>query len=76
MDEPISNQTETPQEPMKKKSKKKIIIIIAIIIVLILSWAGLTKAGYIDNYLGIEILEYEYPYPYYEPACKTMLCPG
>ena len=75
VNEPVSNQTETPQKAVKKKSKKKIIIIIAIIIVLILSWAGLTKAGYIDNYLDIEILEYEDEY--YEPSCTDWRsCPA
>lgn len=40
----------------KKKNWKKIAIIFSIITIFILSWAGLTKAGYIGNFLDIEIL--------------------
>jgi len=40
----------------KKKNWKKIAIIFSIVAVSILSLAGLTKAGYIPNYLDIEIL--------------------
>ena len=40
----------------KKKNWKKIVIIFSIITVSVLSWAGLTKAGYIPNFLDLEIL--------------------
>ena len=38
-----------------KVTRNFIIAIISILVILFL-WAGLTKAGYIKNYLGIEIL--------------------
>ena len=41
---------------LKKKNWKKIVIIFSIITVSVLSWAGLTKAGYIPNFLDLEIL--------------------
>jgi len=40
----------------KKKSWKKIAIIFSIVAVSVLSWVGFTKAGYIPNFLDIEIL--------------------
>ncbi len=45
------------QKPVIKKPKIKFgQVIILILLMLILGWAGLTKAGYISNYLDIEIL--------------------
>lgn len=52
----------------KKKNWKKIAVIFSIVAVSVLSWAGLTKAGYISNFLNLEILcpesenEPEFPY--------------
>jgi len=46
----------------KKKNWKKIAIIFSIITVSILSWAGFTKAGYIPNFLNLEILYSESNY--------------
>ncbi len=40
----------------KKNRWKKIAIIFFIVIMLIFIWAGLTRAGYIPNFLGLEIL--------------------
>jgi hypothetical protein len=40
----------------KKKSKKFMVIIILACVIVILGWASLTKAGYIDNYLNISFL--------------------
>jgi len=40
----------------KKKNWKKIAIIFFTVVVSVFSWAGLTKAGYIQNFLDIEIL--------------------
>jgi hypothetical protein len=40
-----------------KKSKKKIIFIILLTLIGLVGWAGLTKAGYIPNFLGIEVLD-------------------
>lgn len=42
--------------PTKKKSKKLIVVIILICLIFILGWAGLTKAGYLENYLNISFL--------------------
>lgn len=49
------NQPQNQQLAVKKSSKKPLIII-TIVIVLILGWAGLTKAGYIPNFMNIGIL--------------------
>lgn len=43
------------QQPVKK-SNKKLIIATIIAVIIILGWAGLTKAGFIPNYLGIDFL--------------------
>lgn len=43
------------QKPKNKPSKSFIVVIILIIIA-ILGWAGITKAGYLPNFLGIDIL--------------------
>jgi len=43
------------QKPKKKPSKNFIIVIILIIIA-VLGWAGITKAGYLPNFLDIDIL--------------------
>jgi len=40
----------------KKKLRKSIIIIVILIIIAVLGWAGLTKAGFIQNYFGIPFL--------------------
>jgi hypothetical protein len=40
----------------KKKPKKLMVIIILTSVIVILGWAGLTRAGYIDNYLNIGFL--------------------
>lgn len=40
----------------KKKNWKKIAIIFSIVTISMLSWAGFTKAGYIPNFLNLEIL--------------------
>lgn len=45
------------QKPLAKKPKIKFgQVIILILLIIIFSWAGLTKAGYISNFLDIEIL--------------------
>jgi len=51
----MENQTPT-QKPKTKSNKNIIIIILILIAIIILAWAGITKAGYIPNYLNIEIL--------------------
>jgi hypothetical protein len=40
----------------KSKLMKKIFIAIISTLIVLFSWAGLTKAGYIENYFGIEML--------------------
>ena len=40
----------------KIKVTKKFLIIIISVVVILFAWAGLTKAGYIENYFGVEIL--------------------
>jgi hypothetical protein len=49
-------ETNKSKNIQKKKNWKKIVIIFSIIIVSVLSWAELTKAGYIPNFLNLEIL--------------------
>lgn len=49
------NQPQNQQFTVKKSSKKSLIVI-TIVIVIILGWAGLTKAGYIPNFMNIGIL--------------------
>ncbi|HPA25903.1 MAG TPA: hypothetical protein PLK76_04055 [bacterium] len=49
------NQQPQIQKPKKKLSKGFIVTIILILVV-IFGWAGLTKAGFIPNYLDIEFL--------------------
>ena len=63
------NQQPQIQKPKKKLSKKFIIITILIIIA-VLGWAGLTKAGFISNYLNIEFLcaEQDISQPSYVPT--------
>lgn len=41
----------------KKKSRKKIIIPAILVIIILLCWAGLTRAGYLENKLNIGFLE-------------------
>jgi len=59
-----------PQSNKLKKKKKWLIISISVV-VLILAWAGLTRAGVITNFLGLDILcsekEVDY-YPIYVPS--------
>lgn len=49
------NHLQQNQKPKPKISKPFIVVIILIILV-IFGWAGLTKAGFLPNYFGIEIL--------------------
>ena len=41
----------------KRKFSKSFIVVIVIIITIILGWAGLAKAGFIENFLNFQILE-------------------
>ncbi|MFA4937332.1 MAG: hypothetical protein WC575_03535 [Patescibacteria group bacterium] len=59
-------------EPQIQKSKKRLskgfIITIILIVIAVLGWAGLTKAGFISNYLGIKFLcseQYNPQQPYF-----------
>jgi hypothetical protein len=45
------------QKP-KKKLSKRLIIVTILIIIAVLGWAGLTRAGFIQNYLGIPFLNF------------------
>lgn len=62
----MDTQPVSPSFNMKpKKSKKKIILIVILVVLFFCGWAGLTKAGYIPNWTGIELLEQ--PRDYYMP---------
>ncbi len=55
------------QQPKKKSGKW--FIIAAIVVVIIFAWAGLTRAGFIPNFMDIEFLcsEQNEPAPVYIP---------
>lgn len=70
-------------QKLNKKPSRSFIIAIVIIIVIVLGWAGLTKAGFLENYLDIEFLcseNYDFfsnnETPYYlnlRPAAKPVI---
>lgn len=57
------------QKPKKKLSElSKILIIVAILIVAIIGWASLTRAGYMSNFLKIQLL--------YKEDGSNVICPS
>ncbi|MDD5289616.1 MAG: hypothetical protein PHT40_00255 [Patescibacteria group bacterium] len=62
----LPNQQSQIQKP-KKRHGKGFIITFVLLVVLVSGWAGLTKAGYIPNYFGIDLLCSKKDNPYNIP---------